>query len=185
MVIIWRQHASIRPSSQPASAPIGTVRLRMTLWNVAVLALILGVLGGVVRHKVRADRFATVGRSSLITDSVGPVDYLHAWDRAKMSDVSGHEGRLPGEGDAGDKEVGVADFFETPGTSQPVEDCGCRVVKHNSRDPGKKLLCSQQQFLGSEDFGGYRCLEEIIVPAAENLDLSYDSRAKIRVVDGL
>ena len=41
----------------------GTVRLRMTLWNVAVLALILGVLGVVVRYKVQADRFATVDRT--------------------------------------------------------------------------------------------------------------------------
>ena len=41
----------------------GTVRLRMTLWNLAVLALILGALGGVVRHKVQADRFATVDRT--------------------------------------------------------------------------------------------------------------------------
>src|SRR5713101_4969311 len=41
----------------------GTVRLRMTLWNVAVLALILGVLGGVVRYKVQADLFATVDRT--------------------------------------------------------------------------------------------------------------------------
>jgi heavy metal sensor kinase len=32
----------------------------MTLWNVAVLALILGVMGGVVRYKVQADRFAAV-----------------------------------------------------------------------------------------------------------------------------
>ncbi len=38
----------------------GTVRLRMTLWNVAVLALILGAMGGVVRYKVQADRFAIV-----------------------------------------------------------------------------------------------------------------------------
>ena len=41
----------------------GTVRLRMTLWNVAVLALILGALGGVVRYKVQADLFATVDRT--------------------------------------------------------------------------------------------------------------------------
>ena len=41
----------------------GTVRLRMTLWNVAVLALILGVLGSVVRYKVQADLFATVDRT--------------------------------------------------------------------------------------------------------------------------
>ena len=41
----------------------GTVRLRMTLWNVAVLALILGALGGVVRYQVQADRFATVDRT--------------------------------------------------------------------------------------------------------------------------
>src|SRR5262245_49626191 len=41
----------------------GTVRLRMTLWNVAVLALILGVLGGVVRYTVQADLFATVDRT--------------------------------------------------------------------------------------------------------------------------
>ena len=41
----------------------GTVRLRMTLWNVAVLALILGALGGVVRYKVQADRFAAVDRT--------------------------------------------------------------------------------------------------------------------------
>lgn len=41
----------------------GTVRLRMTLWNVAVLALILGALGAVVRYRVQADRFATVDRT--------------------------------------------------------------------------------------------------------------------------
>ena len=41
----------------------GTVRLRMTLWNVAVLALILGVLGGVMRYTVQADLFATVDRT--------------------------------------------------------------------------------------------------------------------------
>src|SRR2546423_4968504 len=41
----------------------GTVRLRMTLWNVAVLALILGALGGVVRYKAQADLFATVDRT--------------------------------------------------------------------------------------------------------------------------
>jgi heavy metal sensor kinase len=41
----------------------GTVRLRMTLWNVAVLTLILGALGGVVRYKVQADRFAAVDRT--------------------------------------------------------------------------------------------------------------------------
>ena len=41
----------------------GTVRLRMTLWNVAVLALILGAMGGVVRYKVQADLFATVDRT--------------------------------------------------------------------------------------------------------------------------
>lgn len=41
----------------------GTVRLRMTLWNVAVLALILGSLGGVVQYKVQADLFATVDRT--------------------------------------------------------------------------------------------------------------------------
>ena len=41
----------------------GTVRLRMTLWNVAVLALILGVMGGVVRYFVQADLFAAVDRT--------------------------------------------------------------------------------------------------------------------------
>src|SRR5207245_10081571 len=41
----------------------GTVRLRMTLWNVAVLALILGAMGGVVRYIVQADLFATVDRT--------------------------------------------------------------------------------------------------------------------------
>src|SRR5688500_17973294 len=41
----------------------GTVRLRMTLWNVAVLALILGAMGGVVRYRVQADRFAAVDRT--------------------------------------------------------------------------------------------------------------------------
>lgn len=41
----------------------GTVRLRMTLWNVAVLALILGAMGGVVRYRVQADRFAVVDRT--------------------------------------------------------------------------------------------------------------------------
>jgi len=35
----------------------------MTLWNVAVLALILGALGSVVRYKVQADLFATVDRT--------------------------------------------------------------------------------------------------------------------------
>jgi glycopeptide antibiotics resistance protein len=41
----------------------GTVRLRMTLWNVAVLALILGAMGIVVRYTVQADRFAAVDRT--------------------------------------------------------------------------------------------------------------------------
>lgn len=41
----------------------GTVRLRMTLWNVAVLALILAALGVVVRYKVQADRFAIVDQT--------------------------------------------------------------------------------------------------------------------------
>src|SRR5205085_1758774 len=41
----------------------GTVRLRMTLWNVAVLTLILGAMGGVVRYRVQADRFAAVDRT--------------------------------------------------------------------------------------------------------------------------
>lgn len=35
----------------------------MTLWNVAVLTLILGASGGVVRYQVQADRFATVDRT--------------------------------------------------------------------------------------------------------------------------
>lgn len=35
----------------------------MTLWNVAVLALILGAMGGVVRYTVQADRFAAVDRT--------------------------------------------------------------------------------------------------------------------------
>ena len=35
----------------------------MTLWNVAVLALILGALGSVVRYTVQADLFATVDRT--------------------------------------------------------------------------------------------------------------------------
>jgi hypothetical protein len=35
----------------------------MTLWNVAVLALILGALGGVVRYTVQADLFAMVDRT--------------------------------------------------------------------------------------------------------------------------
>lgn len=35
----------------------------MTLWNVAVLALILGAMGGVVRYKVQADLFAMVDRT--------------------------------------------------------------------------------------------------------------------------
>jgi heavy metal sensor kinase len=41
----------------------GTVRLRMMLWNVAVLALILAALGAVVRYRVQADLFATVDRT--------------------------------------------------------------------------------------------------------------------------
>ncbi|MFN3649410.1 MAG: sensor histidine kinase [Armatimonadota bacterium] len=35
----------------------------MTLWNVAVLALILGAMGGVVRYRVQADRLAAVDRT--------------------------------------------------------------------------------------------------------------------------
>src|SRR5262245_39589207 len=35
----------------------------MTLWNVAVLALILGAMGGVVRYRVQADRLAMVDRT--------------------------------------------------------------------------------------------------------------------------
>lgn len=41
----------------------GTVRLRMTLWNVAVLALIVGLLGAVVRYRVQAELLAGVDRT--------------------------------------------------------------------------------------------------------------------------
>lgn len=41
----------------------GSVRMRMTLWNVAVLALILGAMGGVVRYRVQADLLAMVDRT--------------------------------------------------------------------------------------------------------------------------
>jgi signal transduction histidine kinase len=54
---------SREPSPGRHLHPWGTVRLRMTLWNVAVLALILGVLGGVVRYQVQADLFAAVDRT--------------------------------------------------------------------------------------------------------------------------
>ncbi len=40
----------------------GTVRLRMMLWIVALLALILGALGGVVRYTVQGGLFAMVDR---------------------------------------------------------------------------------------------------------------------------
>ena len=39
------------------------MRLRLTVWTVAVLAFILGALGGVVRYTVQADLFATVDRT--------------------------------------------------------------------------------------------------------------------------
>jgi hypothetical protein len=35
----------------------------MTLWNVAVLALILAAMGGMVRYTVQADRLAAVDRT--------------------------------------------------------------------------------------------------------------------------
>ena len=41
----------------------GTVRLRMTLWIVTVLALIRGVMGDMVRYRVQADRLAMVDRT--------------------------------------------------------------------------------------------------------------------------
>ncbi len=61
-----REHPETAGHGQGLARPLrgwGTVRLRLTLWNVAVLALIVGVLGGVVRFKVQADRFATVDRT--------------------------------------------------------------------------------------------------------------------------
>ncbi len=57
----------------------GTVRLRMTLWNVTVLALILGGMGGVVRYMVQTDLFARVDRTlaerahSIIPRGVAPL----------------------------------------------------------------------------------------------------------------
>ena len=57
----------------------GSVRLRLTLWNVAELALILGALGGVVRYRVQADLFATVevpaqrGIAGSCAQSSGPL----------------------------------------------------------------------------------------------------------------
>ena len=58
----------------------GTVRLRMTLWNVAVLALILGVMGGVVRYKVQADRFATVDRT--LAERANEAGHQYTWLRS-------------------------------------------------------------------------------------------------------
>ncbi len=51
------------PPPGPQLRQWGTVRLRMTLWNVAVLALILGVMGGVVRYTVQADLLSAVDRT--------------------------------------------------------------------------------------------------------------------------
>ena len=55
----------------------GTVRLRMTLWNVAVLALILGALGGVARYTAPAERLASrCGRppASCSPSNVSPAE---------------------------------------------------------------------------------------------------------------
>jgi hypothetical protein len=68
----------------------------MTLWNVAVLTLLPGAMGGVVRYTVQADGLRWP------SNSVRPVDHLHAWNCAEMADVPGHEGCLPREHDAGD-----------------------------------------------------------------------------------
>ncbi len=48
----------------------------MTLWNVAVLALILAAMGGVVRYTVQADLFATVDRT--LAERVDEAGRLYA-----------------------------------------------------------------------------------------------------------
>ena len=69
----------------------GTVRLRMTLWNVAVLALILGALGGVVRYKVQADLFATVDRT--LAERAHAERRMSARTRTRSSGISNGLGR--------------------------------------------------------------------------------------------
>src|SRR5690242_21626170 len=85
----------------------GTVRLRMTLWNVAVLALILGALGGVVRYKVQADLFATVDRTLAerahaerpMAEQAPVIIKSRATGRSRLRDpmTSPAEGSLAGE----------------------------------------------------------------------------------------
>jgi heavy metal sensor kinase len=58
----------------------GTVRLRMTLWNVAVLTLILAAMGGVVRYKVQADRFATV--DLILAERANEAGHQYTWLRS-------------------------------------------------------------------------------------------------------
>src|SRR3712207_4483720 len=65
----------------------GTVRLRMTLWNVAVLALILGAMGGVVRYKVQADRFAAVDRT--LAERANEAGHQYAWLRSHTVQETG------------------------------------------------------------------------------------------------
>jgi len=63
----------------------GTVRLRMVLWHVGALALILGILGGVVRVMVQADLYATVDRT-LAERSHAELD--HAKGNRQMIPIS-------------------------------------------------------------------------------------------------
>lgn len=79
----------------------GTVRLRMTLWNVAVLALILGSLGGVVRYRVQADLFAAVDQ--ILTQRVTKVVRdLQSTEPTIGPSVFGDRGPAPGPPPRGD-----------------------------------------------------------------------------------
>src|SRR3989442_12048090 len=79
----------------------GTVRLRMTLWNVAVLALILGALGGVVRYRVQADLFAAVDQ--ILVQRVPPaVRHIQSTGPTVGHGVFVKRGLVPGPPPRGD-----------------------------------------------------------------------------------
>ena len=96
----------------------GTVRLRMTLWNVAVLALILGALGGVEQYNVQADRtvYSTIwelgtpaGRRYPVRVLSMPIERQGKVDRVLYHDQDGDQA-IADSGAGGRRRVSIQLF---------------------------------------------------------------------------
>ena len=106
--------------------------------------------------------------------SVGPVLDLQAGHLAEVLPIAGHQRRLVRQGDAGDKQVSLADLLQALGLPQPVERGGCGVIERYNRKQGQVLDCLDQTLLGQEEPGTVLGLDNRIAPPTERLDLRDD-----------